>query len=102
MLGLGAVAIVVIGFAVAAFAMSGATLSTDSAALARYEVGAFGGTVEQVHAFGPGGRPIPIAVHAGRLEPRTRVAPGERISVDLVVRRPAGSAGWSAAKTTSS
>ena len=93
MLGLGAAAIVVVGLAVAAFAMSGATLSTDSAALARYEVGAFGGTVEQVHAFGPGGRPIPIAVHAGRLEPKTRIAPGERVSVDLVVRRP-GWLGW--------
>ena len=93
MIGLGAVAIVVIGFAVAAFAMSGATLSTDSTALAHYEVGAFGGNVEQVHAFGPGGRPIPIALHEGKLEPRTQVSPGELISVDLVVQRP-GWLGW--------
>ncbi len=70
--------------------MSGAALSTDSAALARYEVGEFGGTVEQIHAVGPGGRPIPVTVRSGRLEPKTRIAPGEQVSVDLVVRRP----GW--------
>lgn len=93
MLGLGAVGVVIIGLAVGAFALSGATLSTDSAALARYELGDFGGIVKQVHAFGPDGRPIPVVVHSGRLEPKTPILPGERVSVDLVVRTP-GWLGW--------
>ncbi len=94
MLGLGAViALVIAGFAVAALAMSGAALSTDSIALARYEVGPFGGTVEQVHAYGRNERPIPISVHGGKLIPKASITPGERIAVDLVVRRP-GWLGW--------
>ena len=94
MLGLaGLVVLIIAGFAIAALSMSGATLSTNSVALARYEVGTFGGTVEQVHAYGRDERPIPISVHNGRLVPKTQISPGEQISVDLVVRRP-GWLGW--------
>lgn len=85
--------LVIAGFAIAALTMSGATLSTDSVALARYEVGTFGGTVEQIHAYGRDERPIPISVHGGKLVPKTQITPGEHISVDLVVRRP-GWLGW--------
>ena len=89
----GAVVIVVVAFAIAAIAMSGGTLSTDPVALARYEVQAFGGTVEKAQAFGPGGAPIPVSVRDDRLVPKTQITPGERVSVDLVLRRP-GWIGW--------
>ncbi len=89
----GAVIIVVAAFAIAAFAMSGATLSTDPVALARYEVQAFGGTVEKAQVFGPSGRAIPVSVRDNRLVPKAQITPGERLSVDLVLRRP-GWIGW--------
>jgi hypothetical protein len=87
------VVLVVAGFAVAAFAMSGTSLGADPSALAKVDVQTFGGTVEQVHATGPRGRPIPVAVRDGRLIPKQKVRPGETISVDVVVKRPAV-VGW--------
>jgi peptidoglycan hydrolase-like protein with peptidoglycan-binding domain len=81
------------GFVFAAFAMSGATLRSDPDALARVDTEALGGTVVKASAVGAGGRVIPVSVHDGRLTPDRRLAPGERVSVDLVVRRP-GMIGW--------
>jgi peptidoglycan hydrolase-like protein with peptidoglycan-binding domain len=89
----GIAAIVLVGFAVAAFAMSGATLGSDPAALARVDAQTFGGTVESVHARGPDGKPIPIAVHDGRLIPKRKLNPGETVSVDVVVKR-SSLVGW--------
>ncbi len=68
--------------------MSGSSLSSDPSALARVETEALGGTVEQVHATGPDGKPIPIAVKDGRLIPEEMLSPGEEVSVDVVVKRP--------------
>ena len=39
-------------------------------------------------AFGPGGRAIPLDVSSGRLTPRSQLAPGEEVTVVVVVRRP--------------
>lgn len=89
----GVVALVVAAFAVAAFGMSGATLNSDPSALAKVDAQAFGGTVQQVHATGPDGKPIPIAVHDGRLIPKRKLKPGQTVSVDVVVKRP-GWVGW--------
>jgi peptidoglycan hydrolase-like protein with peptidoglycan-binding domain len=89
----GVLVVVLAGFAVAAFAMSGASLGSDPDALAKVDAQAFGGTVEQVHASGPDGKPIPIAVHDGRLIPKRRLTPGEAVSVDVVVKRPSW-VGW--------
>src|SRR5947207_9224649 len=87
------VLVALLGFVAAVVAWSGATLTTDARALARVDVQPFGGTVERVRAFGPDGRKVPLAVHAGHLTPRTRLTPGERVSVVVVVRRP-GWLGW--------
>jgi L,D-transpeptidase catalytic domain len=81
------------GAALAVWAWSGASLASDATALARVHVERFGGKLEQVRAFGPDGRRIPLTVRAGRLTPRTRLTPGEKVSVDVVVRRP-GWLGW--------
>jgi L,D-transpeptidase-like protein len=93
---LGAVAVVsvmIIALAAAALAWSGVTLSGDSTALARVTVQPLGGTIEHVQAFGPGGRSLPLAVDGGRLTPLKQLTPGERVSVDVEVRRP-GWLGW--------
>ena len=79
--------------AAAVVAWSGIKLAADPIALAHVEVQPFGGKLERVRAFGPGGRRIPLTVKHGRLIPRTPLRPGERISVVAVVRRP-GWLGW--------
>jgi len=89
----GTLLIALAALAMAAFALSGATLSADPVALARYEVQAFGGTVEKAQAFGPGGRVIPVSVRDDRLIPQAQITPGERVSVEVVLKRP-GWIGW--------
>jgi hypothetical protein len=89
--GLGALLVsAVLGLAAAALLWSGATLGADAAALARVEVQPFGGTLESARAFGPDGRPIPLSRQGGRLTPGAMLTPGERVSVEVVIRRP----GW--------
>ena len=60
-----------LGLVAGALLWSGITLGGDATALARVEVQPFGGKLERVRAFGPGGRRIPLAVRDGRLTPRT-------------------------------
>jgi len=72
---------------------SGATLSTDPAALARVSLQPFAGTLVRAVAFAPDGQSIPLRVAGGRLTPLEQIAPGELISVDVVIRRP-GWLGW--------
>ena len=71
---------------------SGASLAEDDSALARVDLQLFAGHVDGVRAFAPDGTAIPLTVSHGRLTPRTRLTPGETVSVRVVVRRP----GWSA------
>ena len=88
LIGVAVLAIALAGFGLAAFAMSGSSLGSDPSALARVETEALGGTIEAVHATGPNGKSIPIAVHDGRLIPEKTLSPGEQVSVDVVVKRP--------------
>lgn len=81
------------GFVAAALLWSGATLASDAVALARVEVQPLGGTLESAHASGPDGRAIPLSLRYGRLTPRDKLSPGERVSVEVVIRRP-GWLGW--------
>jgi peptidoglycan hydrolase-like protein with peptidoglycan-binding domain len=69
---------------------SGATLGGDAVALARVELQPLGGSLVSAKAFSAGGAPIRLSVHNGRLLPTTLLAPGERVTVVVVVRRP----GW--------
>ena len=98
LIGVAVLVIALGGFGVAAFAMSGSTLSSDPSALAKVETETFGGTVQQVQATGPDGKSIPIAVRDGRLIPEEMLSPGEEISVDVVVKRPAA-VGWLVGET---
>jgi hypothetical protein len=94
LLGMGlTILVIVVLLAVAALVWSGATLAGDSTALARVTVQPLGGKIERVQAFGPDGRRVPIAVDGGRLTPLKRLTPGEKVTVDVEVRRP-GWLGW--------
>jgi len=92
------VIVLIVALVVAVLALSGATLASDATALARVSVGPLGGTIERVQAFGPAGRPVPLAVSGGRLTPLRRLHPGEQVSVDVTVRRP-GWIGWALGHT---
>ena len=81
------------GFAAAAFTLSGSSLNSDSSALAAVKTEPLGGSVVSVQASGPDGKPIDVSVRDGRLYPTQTLAPGEAVSVDVVVKRP-GWVGW--------
>jgi L,D-transpeptidase catalytic domain len=90
----GCLAALAAGIAAAVYFGSGVKLGSDPDALARVEVGFLGGKVESATVLGPDGRAIPASLRDGRLTPRPGViAPGERVSVRVVVRRP-GATAW--------
>src|SRR5262249_16149234 len=60
----------------------------DPVALARIELQPLAGSLESAKAFRSDGSRIPIAASRGRLVPQTLLAPGEKVSVVVVVRRP--------------
>ncbi len=74
--------------AVVVLVWSGVSLTGDATALAHVSVQPFGGSIEHVEAYGPGGHRIPLSVEGGRLTPLQKLKPGEQVSVDVVVRRP--------------
>lgn len=80
-------------FAAAVLHWSGATLARDPVALARVDVQPLGGRLVGAQAFAADGTRIPLEVVQGALTPRGRVAPGERVTVTVTVRRP-GWLGW--------
>jgi peptidoglycan hydrolase-like protein with peptidoglycan-binding domain len=69
---------------------SGATLTGDPSALARVQLDPLAGHLVSAQARDSAGKAVPLAIHDGRLTPRSPVAAGERLLVTAVVRRP----GW--------
>lgn len=84
----GALTVVVAVLAAAVLAWSGARLADDPVALARVHLQPLGGTLESAKAFAPDGTEIPLRFKGDELTPDGRVVPGERLRVDVVVRRP--------------
>jgi len=89
---------VVAAAAWAVLGASGVTLSGDEAALASIHLQTLAGSLESARATTPAGRPVPLEVHDGRLSPKVRLTPGERIDVEVVVRRP-GALSWALGDT---
>ena len=87
---LAVIVVLVLALAAAILEWSGATLKGDSTALARLDTQPLAGSIESARAFAPDGKRIPLAVHDGRLTPESKLTPGERVSVQVVVKRP----GW--------
>jgi len=92
-IGFAVVVLVAMAGAAAVWAFSGVSLVADASALGRVELQPFAGSIASVHARGADGRPVALVLSHGRLTPRRQVAPGEQISVAVVVRRP-GWASW--------
>ena len=88
-----------LAFLALAFLFSRPAIVVDSSALAQVQMPVTGGTRESVTATGPGGRTIPIAISDGQLWPQVKLAPGETVSVEVVVRR-AGWVAWLAGSQT--
>jgi peptidoglycan hydrolase-like protein with peptidoglycan-binding domain len=74
-------------------ASSKPSLSADPIALARVHVPLLAGTLERATATSADGTPIALAVRDGRITPLEKLTPGERVSVEVVIRRPAW-LGW--------
>ena len=74
------------------------TLSGDEAALAGIRPATLAGSLESARATTPAGRPVPLEVRDGRLTPKVRLTPGEKIDVEVVVRRP-GALSWALGDT---
>ncbi len=76
-----------------------ASLSADSQALARIGLPLGGGNVQSVIALtGPQSRRVAVEVRDNRIWPAGRIPAGERIAIDVVVKRP-GWISWLAGKT---
>jgi L,D-transpeptidase-like protein len=89
-----AVVFIVAGAAVAALlAWPAGAVASSSSGLAGISLPAFAGKVERVAVTGPTGKRVPVVFRQGTLWPRERLAPGERLTVSVDVRRP-GWIGW--------
>jgi peptidoglycan hydrolase-like protein with peptidoglycan-binding domain len=76
-----------------------ASLSTDSTALAKVSLPFGGGTIQRADAVtGPHSTQVPVRVRGDKIWPTRPVAAGERISVDVVVKRPS-IISWAAGST---
>jgi L,D-transpeptidase catalytic domain len=82
------------GIAALVYFGSSVRLASDPGALARVKVGLLGGKVESAEVLGPDGHVIPASFRDGRVTPRQGlIAPGERVTVQVAVRRP-GATAW--------
>jgi hypothetical protein len=93
-------ALVALTLAALAFVWSRPAIVADAAALAHVELPVTGGKIESVKAVALDGREIPLVVKRGRLWPQVSLAPGQAISVQVVLRRP-GWIAWLAGGRTS-
>jgi L,D-transpeptidase-like protein len=83
--------VIVVAAGAIAIASASAGLSSDPAALARVGMPLGGGTIESVTVTGGRtGDLIPVKLRGDRIWPRRTIPAGERVSVELVVKRP----GW--------
>jgi hypothetical protein len=85
--------LLVIIVVLAVFATSQPSLASDATALAKVKMALGGGNLVSVHVTGPRGRAIPVSVSGGRIVPRVKLRPNERVSIVAVVQRP-GWIGW--------
>ena len=84
-------ALVAVVAGVVVVASTGASLSADAAALAKVGLPIGGGRITSVSVVtGPHAQPVPVRVVGDAIWPRGRIPAGERLSIDVVVKRP----GW--------
>jgi peptidoglycan hydrolase-like protein with peptidoglycan-binding domain len=89
--GLLVVLVLVVAGGAIAVVSSGASLTTDPNALARVGMPLGGGTIQSVSVLGGAtDHQIPVAVRNDAIWPRVTIPAGERVSIEVVVKRP----GW--------
>jgi peptidoglycan hydrolase-like protein with peptidoglycan-binding domain len=91
-------AVVIVGGILMATASAG--LSSDSTALAKVSLPVLGGgSIQSVDAVtGPHSTPVPVEVRGGKIWPKHLIPAGERVTIDVVVKRP-GIISWAAGST---
>ena len=93
------VVVVVVAAGALVVSSSHAGLIADASALARVSMPAGGGTVQSVSVVaGPHSRTVPAQMRGDRIWPTTLIPAGEKLTVDLTVRRP-GWISWLGAST---
>ncbi len=81
-------------FVVSAFALSGSSIEEDGSSLGKVSTDTFGGSVESVRATAvKSGVAIPVALQGDRIVPKTKLHPGEEVSIEATVKRPSA-IGW--------
>jgi peptidoglycan hydrolase-like protein with peptidoglycan-binding domain len=89
----------VAGMAALLLVTSHASLTTDPVALARVEMPLGGGKIESVSAFGGrDNRGVPVQLSGQQIFPVHRLAAGEQVTIQVVVKRPSSIA-WLTGKT---
>jgi hypothetical protein len=87
-------ALVVAAAAVAALlAWPSVGVAASERGLAGISLPGFSGQIERVSVTGRHGKPVPVLLRDGTIWPRTRLAPGERLTVHVEITRP-GWIGW--------
>jgi peptidoglycan hydrolase-like protein with peptidoglycan-binding domain len=87
----GLLVVVVLAIAGAAVMLitSKPSLSADPVALARVDLPLGGGRIQSVSVVaGPTSKPVPVEVRGRQIWPRHTIRAGERLSIEVVVRRP--------------
>ncbi len=89
--GLLVVALLAVAAGIAVVASTGASLTTDPVALAKVDLPLGGGRISSLSVVtGPHAQPIPVRLRGDRIWPRGKLPAGERVSIEVVVKRP----GW--------
>src|SRR6185503_15621943 len=88
---LGLVVAAAVGAALLAWPGVGVAASTRG--VAGISLHSFSGQVERLSVTGPDGKPVPVVLRHGTVWPRVRLAPGERLTIKVRIRRPSW-IGW--------
>ncbi len=80
--------VVAVAAVAALLAWPGVGVAASTSGLAGISLPGFSGHIERVSVRGPDGTPVPVELRGGTVWPRVRLAPGERLTVTVKVRRP--------------
>src|SRR5215475_8525411 len=68
-------------------------VAASPSGLAGISLPGFSGHIEQLSVKSSDGKPVPVVLRGGTIWPQVRLAPGERLTVTVQIRRP-GWIGW--------
>ena len=80
--------VVAVAAVAALLAWPGVGVAASTSGLAGISLPGFSGHIERVSVRGPDGTPVPVELRGGTVWPLVRLAPGERLTVTVKIRRP--------------